>query len=47
VIAAAAGDSTGARSFLTRALTLNPTFSATQAPRARATLAALGGRPGV
>jgi tetratricopeptide (TPR) repeat protein len=47
VIAAAAGDSTGARSLLTRALTLNPTFSATQGPLARATLAALGGRPGV
>ena len=47
MIAAAAEDSTGARSLLTRALTLNPTFSATQAPVAQATLAALGGRPGV
>ena len=47
MIAAAAGDSTGARSLLSRALKLNPTFSATQAPLARTTLAALGGQPGV
>jgi hypothetical protein len=47
MIAVAAGDSIGARSLLSRTLTLNPMFSATQSPLAQATLAALGGRPGV
>ena len=44
MIAAAAEDSTAARSLLAKALELNPAFSATQAAVARRTLDALGGR---
>ena len=47
MIAVTVGDTIGARSLLSRALTLNPSFSATQGPVAKATLASLGGRPGV
>jgi len=47
MIAAAAGDSTAARSLLAKALELNPLFSPTQAMVARRTLDALGGGPRV
>ena len=47
MIAAAAGDSTAARSLLTKALALNPLFSPTQATMARRTLDSLGGGPRV
>ena len=47
MIAAAAGDSTSARSLIAKALELNPLFSPTQAAVARRTLAALGGVPHV
>jgi len=47
MIAAAAGDSTSARSLIAKALELNPLFSPTQAAVARRTLAAFGGVPHV
>jgi tetratricopeptide (TPR) repeat protein len=47
MIAAAAGDSTAARSLLAKALELNPLFSPTQAAVACRTLDALGGVPHV
>ena len=47
MIAAAAGDSTSARSLIAKALELNPLFSPTQAAVARRMLAPLGGVPHV
>ena len=44
IIATAVGDSAAARSLLTRALVLDPSFSSTQAPIARQTLEVLTGR---